>query len=249
MVYMGSKNRISKELLLIITKYLTKDMWYVEPFGGGANMIDKVKHDKRLGNDYNEYLIILWKALQKGWIPPDEVNERKYKLYKKYKPFEPTTAFIGIICSFGANWFGSFARNKSNRNYAKVGINNIMKQLPNIKEVLFTQGSYSDINIEGKGVWYCDPPYINTTGYKDKFNHALFYTWVRFMISEGHIIYISEYVAPDDFISIWEKEVICNIDNKNNRVSKPIEKLFMYKPQYLGLRKKERLKRHLQRIN
>lgn len=32
MVYMGSKNRIAKYLLPFLTKYLTKDRWYVEPF-------------------------------------------------------------------------------------------------------------------------------------------------------------------------------------------------------------------------
>ena len=42
MKYMGSKARHAKELLPIILKDHTPDMWYVEPFVGGANMIDKV---------------------------------------------------------------------------------------------------------------------------------------------------------------------------------------------------------------
>ena len=42
MVYMGSKNRIAKELLPIITANLTNDRYYIEPFVGGCNMIDKV---------------------------------------------------------------------------------------------------------------------------------------------------------------------------------------------------------------
>ena len=44
MVYMGSKNRIAKELIPIITEYLKPNQWYVEPFVGGANMIDKIEH-------------------------------------------------------------------------------------------------------------------------------------------------------------------------------------------------------------
>ena len=45
MVYMGSKNRIAKELIPIITKDLKPNQWYVEPFVGGANMIDKIEHN------------------------------------------------------------------------------------------------------------------------------------------------------------------------------------------------------------
>ena len=56
MQYMGSKNRIAKEILPIILKNKTEEQVYVEPFCGGCNMIDKVE-GKRIANDYNEYLI------------------------------------------------------------------------------------------------------------------------------------------------------------------------------------------------
>jgi DNA adenine methylase len=46
---MGSKNRISKHLLPILTKHLKEDTYYVEPFVGGCNMIDKVDHPLRIG--------------------------------------------------------------------------------------------------------------------------------------------------------------------------------------------------------
>lgn len=49
MVYMGSKNRIAKELIPIITKDLKPNQWYCEPFVGGANMIDKIEHPYKLG--------------------------------------------------------------------------------------------------------------------------------------------------------------------------------------------------------
>ena len=44
MKYMGSKNRLSKELAPIIQSYVDKGCsGYLEPFVGGANMIDKIK--------------------------------------------------------------------------------------------------------------------------------------------------------------------------------------------------------------
>lgn len=65
MKYMGSKNRLAKHLLPIILKGRKPNQWYVEPFVGGCNMIDKVK-GLRLGSDVNGYLIALAKALQGG---------------------------------------------------------------------------------------------------------------------------------------------------------------------------------------
>ena len=41
MKYMGSKNRVAKEILPIMLKERGQRTW-VEPFVGGANMIDKV---------------------------------------------------------------------------------------------------------------------------------------------------------------------------------------------------------------
>ena len=55
MVYMGSKNRIAKEILPIILKDRVKGQWYVEPFVGGCNMIDKVGN----GNDNKRLAVYL----------------------------------------------------------------------------------------------------------------------------------------------------------------------------------------------
>ena len=51
--YVGSKNKISKEIAPIIQKCIDDNniKTYFEPFVGGANMIDKIKCDKRIGND------------------------------------------------------------------------------------------------------------------------------------------------------------------------------------------------------
>lgn len=69
MKYMGSKNRIAKHILPIILQDRKDGQWYVEPFVGGANMIDKVEGN-RIGNDIHSYLIALHKAIQLGWKPP-----------------------------------------------------------------------------------------------------------------------------------------------------------------------------------
>lgn len=55
MKYMGSKARHAKELLPIILANRTEGQWYVEPFVGGANMIDKV-NGNRIGADIKSIL-------------------------------------------------------------------------------------------------------------------------------------------------------------------------------------------------
>lgn len=67
MKYMGSKNRISKDILPIILKdRISEEQYYVEPFCGGCNLIDKVKGN-RIASDNNSYLIALYQAIKDGW--------------------------------------------------------------------------------------------------------------------------------------------------------------------------------------
>lgn len=54
MIYMGSKKRISKYILPIITNNLSKGRYYVEPFCGGCNIISEVKHDGALYSDWRD---------------------------------------------------------------------------------------------------------------------------------------------------------------------------------------------------
>ena len=61
--YVGSKNRISKYIVPIIQKCIDENnvKTYYEPFVGGANMIDKIKCENRIGNDIHKELISMWK--------------------------------------------------------------------------------------------------------------------------------------------------------------------------------------------
>ena len=78
MKYMGSKNRIAKEILPIILAERKESQYYIEPFVGGANIIDKVEGN-RIGADLNKYLIALFKKLQDGWLPPKSVSKEEFE--------------------------------------------------------------------------------------------------------------------------------------------------------------------------
>ena len=241
MKYMGSKNRLSKELAPIIQSYVDKGCnGYLEPFVGGANMIDKIKCNKRCGCDNHKYLIALLKQISLQWIPPKEISEELYndvRLNKdKYDDF--LVGFIGFCCSFGSKFFGGYARGKkssgiTSRNYAEESYRNLIKQAPNLKDIIFECRSFETINPNiSNFVIYCDPPYRGTTKYKtEDFPYEEFYDWCRKM-SKNNIVLISEYNMPSDFECIWSKETLANFDSNrkvNDDKNKRVEKLFIYK--------------------
>lgn len=203
---------------------------WVEPFVGGANMIDKVEGN-RIGADFNEYVISLFTGIQNGFIPPNEVSEEEYKQARLNREVTPLVSFIGFGCSYSGKWFGGYARGNTNkgipRNYCLESKKNILKQAENLKDVKFIHSSYQDLEIPPNSLIYCDPPYKGTTKYKDGFIHADFWEWCRNKIKEGHQVYISEYNAPKDFKCIWEKEVNSSL-TKDTGSKKATEKLFVY---------------------
>ena len=226
---MGSKNRLAKELIPIITADLEEGMWYVEPFVGGCNMIDKVQHPLRLGADSNEYLIALLKYVQAGGVLPEHIDKDEY-LRVKANPDgydKWYTGFCGFIASRNGVFFSTYAgicnTKQGERNYLREKRSNLLKQ--DLSGIKLECCSYDELEIPDNSVIYCDPPYQATTGYKDSFDSAKFWEWVREKSKAGNKVYVSEYTAPDDFKCIWEKELSSSLSNTSKKSS---EKLFIY---------------------
>ena len=249
MKYMGSKNRIAKFVLPIMIKEANEKgiTTWVEPFVGGANMIDKVPNNfQRIGIDYNEYLIAMWNKIMDGWIPPDFVSEEEWKDVREQMDSKYEKHYIGFVrlgCSFGADWNGGYARNvkkdkpnaellnSTTKSYCRQSKNNILKQLPNLQGVKFINGSYDEYSDFENCLIYCDPPYEGTTSYKTgAFDHPKFWDWCR-MMSKNNLVFVSEYKAPDDFICVWEGEVKTNFaSQRDGATHKAVEKLFKFSP-------------------
>lgn len=68
MIYMGSKRQIAEQILAIILEGRKDGQYYVEPFCGGCNTIDKVPGN-RIANDSNPYLIAMWGGVILGVGP------------------------------------------------------------------------------------------------------------------------------------------------------------------------------------
>lgn len=233
---MGSKARIAKHILPIILKDRKPDQWYVEPFVGGANAIDKVAGN-RIGADSNKYLIAMLQhcEVQLSHDLPSRIYEEDYNHVKNNKDLysDFVVGHIGFNASFGGKWFGGYARPRKLSGYDRdliCGKNSLIKKMNAVRGVKFIHSNYQDLEIPPNSIIYCDPPYEGTTGYKDKFNHAEFWQWCRDKAKEGHQVFISEYNAPDDFICVWQQELNVSVA-KNGKHKRAIEKLFIHKSQ------------------
>jgi DNA adenine methylase len=250
--YLGGKSRISKQISEVINnevsrwevKNITTDsgnnpererereyLTFVSLFCGSCSIESKVKgFDKVICNDKHEYLIELFKGVQNGYELPELITEEQYKYIREHKDENKIlTGFVGFGCSFGGKWFGGFARNKTNTNYALQSKKSLLKDMDNLMTAQFTCQDYRDVIIPNNSIVYADPPYNNTTGYgKDKFNSDEFWEYMR-VISKNNKVFISEQTAPNDFECVWEKEFTRTLDvNKDNQF-KVTEKLFTYK--------------------
>lgn len=234
MKYMGSKARIAKDISPIINQII-KDKGittYIEPFVGGCNMIEHIECETKIGWDNNEYLIEFWKAIKAGWNPIDLIITKAwYQEIKNNMSQYPkrVVALAGFCASYNAKWFGGYAgtvitKINTCRNYYDEAVRNVLKQAERIKDVQFICGDYRGLSLVENALIYCDPPYQNTTKYKDEFDHAYYWEWVR-MMSRKNIVICSEYSAPPDFECIWSKELTTTLDNASR--SKAVEKLFI----------------------
>lgn len=227
MKYLGSKNRISKHLKPIIEGYLVDKKTYIEPFVGGANMIDKIDFNNKIGSDINPYLIDLLNKLKEGTdFLPNTITEKEYKEVKDNKDIYPDwyVALVGFGATFGARWFEGYARDKkTERDLPNESIRNLKKQAPNLKNITFKACGYEAYKNVKNSVIYCDIPYSNSKRYKDPFSKDEF---IKFLLEldESNVILVSEYNMPEKyFTKIWEKEVKVSI----SQTKKATEKLFI----------------------
>ena len=230
MQYMGGKSRISKQIAEILNSAIDKNTPFVSLFCGSCAIESKVQADVKILNDKHPYLIAMWQALQNGWMPPDVVTKEEYYRVKANMDENPAlTGFIGFGCSFGGKWWGGYAKDKRGDDYCGQAKRGLLKDLVGIQSATFTCLDYRDVEIPDGAVVYCDPPYVNTTGYTvGQFDTDEFWNYMR-QLSKRCDVYISEESAPDDFECIWSKEKVRTLEKSDNVGRVKVEKLFKYK--------------------
>lgn len=241
MKYLGSKNRIAKHILPIILENKDECGWYVEPFVGGCNLIDKIPTDSLvlIGGDSNEYIIEMWKALIGGWVPPkiSRVRYQEIRIGLKNGEHRAEPAMIGwtgVACSYSGRWFEGYAgitKTKDGvRDYQEEALKNVKKQIQNLRRVNFVHSDYHNIQTPYRSIIYCDPPYKNTKKYHQDFNHEQFWKWAESKARYGHYVYVSEYEAPEGWHCVWSGEVSSSLRANGviKGAKKTTEKLFTF---------------------
>ena len=239
MQYMGSKSRIAKYIVPILQNMIDTNgiKYYYEPFVGGANVIDKIKCEHKIGSDINKYLIALHKRVQCGKSLYESVSRELYNDARdcfnngtdKYSLEQ--LGCIGFLASYGCKWFGGYYNEEGKRNYYQEAKNNLLKQAqsPLYKDIQFVYARYYGINPVNSLV-YCDPPYQNTEPYgiNKNFDHNEFWEWVRDKSWDNYVV-VSELNAPSDFRCIWQYDLLQTVGKNNNgNYNKHTEKLFVY---------------------
>jgi len=254
MKYMGSKSRIAKHIVPIIQGILDRHnvTCYVEPFVGGANVIDKIKCERRIGTDSNNYLIALLKQVTESDPGlPDEVSRPMYnEIRSNYKTGlyqDWVVGCVGFLASYNGRFFdGGYAQpgyetlkdgKKRYRDYYREAKDNLLAQIPLLKGVRFECRDYKDAIKTFSGglrehptLFYCDPPYQNKKQYgeiKPKEWYDEFWQTIEKLSSEA-IVIVSEENAPGNWTCIWGQEVSRSI--KASDKSRSVEKLFMLNP-------------------
>lgn len=176
------------------------------------------------------------KELQNGWRPIKVTKDLFQDMRKDRSKYpDHVVGYLEFGYTFGSNWGSGFIGNindvsRKGRDRISESYRSILKTQKDIKGITFTTGSYEEMEIPVESIIYCDPPYNNSRRFlgTESFNTEAFWEWCRDKGNQGHTVFISEYVAPDDFECIWEKEIIRRVA-KNTAGKTAVERLFKHR--------------------
>lgn len=231
MYYLGGKWSIRNWVAEAILSQHTDQVGYIEPFVGGCNIPPALTALSlpKVCLDIDPDIEILFKAVQSGWLPPQEISREEYYSLKVSPP-SPLRSFVAFCCSFGGKkWGGYAAPNPKNPNYAYGSYKWFLRIAPSIQGVIFKTIDYRVLKPE-RALIYCDPPYANTTAYARGFNSIEFWDIMRRWAINNTVL-ISCYEYPPDFNSIARREKRLNVDKiVNTDRSYRLEHIVMCNP-------------------
>lgn len=204
MRYQGGKSRIASHIAAKIREMYPTATEIWEPFcGGGAMTLALAKVGFKVhASDSHEDLILMWQALMRGETEPfADVTEAEYATLKMAAP-SARRGFVGHAGSFGAAWWGGWARDTTGRrNFLQEARDNNAR-LRDL-DITFTLADYT--STPDHVLVYADPPYQGTKPYKGApaFDHAAFWSWVR---RRQGPTFVSELSGPDDIDIVWRKQ-------------------------------------------
>jgi DNA adenine methylase len=233
-IYQGGKSKIGKQIaeqISLLENRLNYTGDYVEPFCG---MLGVGEHFAKQGrkveaNDINQDLILLLKAIKRGWTPPKTCSKKTYLEFKDKKRHSVLRGFYGFACAYSGIFYAGYRIKSGSRNFFETFRRGLLSMKPWLSKVHLTSHTYTDLEPKGCTI-YCDPPYRQNNfgiSYFENFDFQKFWDIVR-KWSRNNLVVISEYSAPSDFVCIWEKPIKSSFHGTDKR-TKRIEKLFIWK--------------------
>lgn len=217
--YMGGKKQIGRhiaqEMLLWNSTKLGQEPFrtYFEPFlGMGGVMKHMMPHfEQCIGNDLNENVICLWRAvLEEGWHPTTEpISKERWKELKDQEEPSAEKSFAGFALGWGGAFFQGYSKNVGTRNWVQEGARSIEGSRHLFQGLTLHQKSFDQFQPTNCLI-YCDPPYDKTRSFNEMslFDSRHFWNTVDQWSTNPagrNLVFVSEERAPSHWVCIWEK--------------------------------------------
>lgn len=220
MQYMGGKARIAKHLAAEIDRVRPPGSWVWDPFCGGLSMSVALRINGPVwSTDLCVPLISLYRAVDKGWSPPD-VDRMTWESARSLPDSDPLKAYCGFGLSWGGCWFHSMVpisrRVEIKRGPERGRVVNLSGHAAVRKSLLKARGGlYASLDFLSVDPFshdfsevtlYLDPPYRGVSGYSHlpAFDHDQFVRRVRQWGKAAHAVFVSEYDFPIGGV-VWER--------------------------------------------
>jgi len=258
--YQGGKQRFAKAIYETITEYeymntgKNKLNLYSPFFGMGSVELEFSRRDndercvrKIFANDINEDVILMWEALQDGWLPKKTCSATFYNNLKEEEPsaervfYLSAYAFGGV---FGSSFRGKYQSPEQNKREGLSAYNNVKEVVPYLDCFKFRNGSYVKRKPKKGEMVYADPPYYSSLNYGvnkylTDFDYDEFWETMREW-SKTNLVFVSEEMGkhiPKDFVSIWSLKTTRTVGSLKGGKGKKKESLFIHK-RYVSEKKK-----------
>lgn len=219
MRYLGGKSRIAKPIAAIVNEARGgRPFW--DPFCGGLSVsVALAAAGPGIVSDANPALIALYRGVRAGWVPPETVTEAEHRSARALPDTDPLKAFVGFGCSFGAKWFGGYARGGTRNtwyasrpaySYAGGAARALRRDRAALEGCAIERIDFLAIEPRpcALGAIYCDPPYAGTQGYDalGAFDHARFWARAQGWARAGVPVFVSELACPIAHEVVWTRE-------------------------------------------
>ena len=222
MNYVGSKQRLAKDIIPIINTFLGGDNVFIDACCGGCNIVANPKHEinakKKIAFDNNKYLVALLNKFKIDKPEPLNITKEEYKnvLLNKNNYEDWYVGYVGFLTTYRNVFFGGFADKFDHRNKEIESYNNLSRQ--DISQIIIECRDLFSVSAND-AVIYIDPPYKGTKKYYTCFDYDKFWDKAR-ELSKNNIVLVSEQTIPDDVNILFSKPLKMMMKNNNDYVSR-----------------------------